>query len=285
MRIIIISDIKGECESVIPYGLHLAKSLESEVDILHVIDSRTLHGVQSSYSDSQTVAPGNKLSHEDIVKREKKHAELELDKLLSGEASRVNYPLKINIVIEEGSLESIIRKQLKSAKDCLLLVNSVQDMFIFQSKQEIVNTIYKLDTVSLLAPPGYSFKEMRNVFLLSYPSPKHINKIKMNISFLKDFKPTINAVNFANMRDYDRILRKNKTLEGIIKDRFTPFAFKMDTVAGSNYVSVLASYIEKNNPDLILILKNRKSYFYSIFKKRRNKQLIEAINVPVLFMK
>lgn len=285
MKIIIISDIKGESDSVIYYGLHLAKSLESEVDILHVVDSRTLHGVQSSYSDSQTVAPGNKLSHEVIVKREKKHAKLKLDKLLSSEASRLNYPLKIKIIIEEGSLENKIRNLLKLNNECLLLVNSMQDNFIFHSRQEVLNTLYNLNTISLLVPPGYSFKEMKNLFLLSYPTPKLINRIKMNISFLKDFKPIINAVNFVSIRDYDRMEQKNKTLEGIIKDRFTPFAFKMDTVAGNNYVSDLASFIEKNNPDLILNQINRKSYFYSIFQKRRNKQLIEAINVPVLFMK
>lgn len=285
MKIIIISDIKGECDSVIPYGLHLAKSLELEVDILHIIDPRTIQGVQSAYSDSQTVSPGKKLSHAEIVEREKNHAEMQLDKKLSIEASKLNYPLKINTIIEEGSLESKIRKQLISDKECLFLMNSMQDMFIFQSKREILDIVYNLNTVFLLVPPGYSYKEIRNVFLLSYPTPKKINKIKINISFLKDFKPTINAVNIVRVRDYVSIQRKDKVLEGIIKDRFTPFDFKMNTVEGNNYIHVLAGFIEKNNPDLILNLTNRKSFFYSILQKKRNKQLIEDINVPVLFMR
>lgn len=285
MKVIIISDIKSKSKSVIPFGLNLAKKLESEVDILHVIDSRTLHGVQSSYSDSQTIVPGSKLSYEDILKREKIQAEIALDKILSMEASKLNYPIKINTIIDEGSLESKIRKQLKSDKECLFLINSMQDMFIFHSKREILDTVYNINTSFLLVPPGYNYKEMNKLFLLSYPTPKKINKVKINISFLKDFKPIINAVNIVRVRDYDRAQQKDKALEGIIKDRFTPFDFKMNTVEGENYIPVLAGFIEKNNPDLILNLTNRKSFFYGILQKKRNKQLIEDINVPVLFMK
>ena len=52
MRITIISDIKGNAESIIPYGLNLAKHLKGEVNLVHVIDSRMAQGVSSMYADS-----------------------------------------------------------------------------------------------------------------------------------------------------------------------------------------------------------------------------------------
>lgn len=69
--------------------------MECELDIVHAIDSRSYHRMLSSYADSQTITPGNKLSHDEIMRREKKSAQKALDKMLSKEASKLNYPLKM----------------------------------------------------------------------------------------------------------------------------------------------------------------------------------------------
>ena len=83
MRIIIISDVKGQTQSIIPYGLDLAKYLESEVEIFHLVDSRIQQGVSSVYGDSHSITPGKKLSHPEIIEREKQQIEKELDQMLS----------------------------------------------------------------------------------------------------------------------------------------------------------------------------------------------------------
>jgi hypothetical protein len=59
-RIVLISDISGESESIIPWGLNLGKHTGSEVDILHIIDPRDKQGVESPVSDSQSITPGDK---------------------------------------------------------------------------------------------------------------------------------------------------------------------------------------------------------------------------------
>ena len=80
-RIILISDISGESESIIPWGLNLGKHTGSEVDILHIIDPREKHGVESPVSDSQSISPDGKLTREEILKREKGKVEQALQGL------------------------------------------------------------------------------------------------------------------------------------------------------------------------------------------------------------
>jgi nucleotide-binding universal stress UspA family protein len=285
MKTIIISDIKGKVDSIIPYGLNLAKCLESEVVIVHIIDTRTLQGVQSSYSDSQTIAPGNKLSHQKIIEREKKHAEMKLDKILSKEASKLNYPLKIKTIVEEGSTVVNIRNLVKTDKECILLVNSVSDGFIFHSKQEIMDTIYNIGAVSFLIPPGQDFEEFKNIYLISDLVPEKLSKIKKEISFFERFKPTIHGLNIVKPKNYEKRKLKSEILEGIIKDRFTPFRFEEKILAGNKYTEVLSEYIKKNNPDLIMNLLNKKSLFKRFLQKKRNEILINNTNVPVLLVK
>lgn len=55
MKTIIISDIEGKSESIIPYGLHIRKHTRSEADILHIIDPRKQQGTGSSYADSKSI--------------------------------------------------------------------------------------------------------------------------------------------------------------------------------------------------------------------------------------
>lgn len=284
MKTIIISDIKGKEKSIIPYGLNLAKKLECEVDILHIIDSRSLHGVQSAYSDSQSVTPGKKLSHQEIIEREKKHAEMELDKILSSEASRLNYPLKINTVVVEGSTEKKIREQLKTESDTVLLINSEQDNFIFHSQSEILDIIYNLDTATLLVSGGASFHDFNNVFLLSNPAPRKIIGIKKKISFLKVFSPVINAIHIVRAKNYDRLMQKDKILESIRQDRFTPFEFKAITLSGKKFIPTLTDFIERETPDLIMNLMNRKSIFKRMIQKKRYKKIISSTGVPFLLL-
>ncbi len=92
----IISDIEGKADSIIPYGLRLGKHTETEVDIIHIIDPRNKQGATSPFADSKSITPGRVMPHDYILAREQNRASKAIEKLLSGEASRLNYPLKID---------------------------------------------------------------------------------------------------------------------------------------------------------------------------------------------
>jgi len=285
MKTIIISDIKGKTDSIIPYGLNLAKNLESEVDILHIIDSRTQQGVQSAYSDSQTVVPGEKMSHEEIVEREKDFAKKELDKILSKEASRLNYPLKINTIVEEDSVEKKIKEQVNSDPQCLVLVNSVHDNFIFHSQEEILEVISNLKAIPLMVPGGQDYKDLKDILLISDFTSKDITLVKDKIGFLDGFKPVINAVDIARPNNFEKKESKSKALEGVIKDRLTPFKTELNIITGSKYTDTILDYIDHKKPDLVMLLKNKESLFTRMLQKKRNEKLIKNITVPVLYLK
>lgn len=285
MKTIIISDIKGKTESIIPYGLNLAKNLESEVDILHIIDPRTQQGVQSAYSDSQTFVPGEKMSHDEIVKREKDFAEKKLDKILSKEASRLNYPLKINTIIEEDSVEKRLKEHVSSESNCLVLVNSVHDNFIFHSQDEILDVISDLKAIPLMVPGGHEYKDLKEILMITDLTSKDINLVKDKVGFLNNFKPVINAVDIARPNNYEQKESKGKALEDLIKDRLTPFKIELNIITGKKYTDTVLDYIDHKKPDLVMFLKNKQSLFARLLQKKRTEKLIKNITVPVLLVK
>ena len=119
MKIIIISDLNSRWETIIPYGLNLAKNLEAEVDLLHIIDPRENQAQYTSYSDSQSITPGSTLSQDEVIQRERNLAELKMDKALSAEVSRLNYPLKVNRIIESSSIDDQLDKMAEENPDSL----------------------------------------------------------------------------------------------------------------------------------------------------------------------
>src|SRR5690554_4230105 len=104
MKTIILSDIKGSARSVIPFGLNLAKAMNSEVVVVHVIDPRINQANYSSFSDSQSLSPGEPQGHDETGRKELTVVESELDTFLNRESSRVNYPLKVESLVKVGNL-------------------------------------------------------------------------------------------------------------------------------------------------------------------------------------
>jgi hypothetical protein len=145
MKAVVISDMKKE-KSIIPYALNLCKHIESEVEIIHTIDTRVQHGLSSSYADSQSISPGEKMSHTSIIEREKHQTKNKLDKILSKEASKLNYPLKINTIIENGSIESQLKSRIKRHPNSLIITNKDPDKYFFGSYKELLDVLQGLNT-------------------------------------------------------------------------------------------------------------------------------------------
>ena len=90
MKTIIISDIRGGFNSIIPYGLRLARTMESSVTVVHVIDPRVSQAQYSSYSDSHSLTPGEPMGYNETTNKEVTTINSELENYLSRETSRLN---------------------------------------------------------------------------------------------------------------------------------------------------------------------------------------------------
>ncbi len=283
MKIIIISDIRSKSESIIPFGLKLARQLKSMVDIIHTIDSRTEHAVPSSYSDSQTFAlDGKKLSYKETMEREKRTAKLLLDKLISHDASNLHYPLKVNIIIEENSIEQKIRDYLNKGCSYLFLLSSKPDGHIFTTMGEIFDAVNETGAKSLIIPPGQEYNAFKNFLIPADFSSSDFKKYKQILFLLRSFKPLINAVGVLKTRNN----AEAEAIEAKWKNEALKY-FKVDTLEtilleGNDYPDSLVNYINRNKPDLILLFYKKENILKSLFSESTSLKIIKRIETPVL---
>lgn len=281
MKTIIISDINGKSESIIPYGLNLAKTIETEVDILHPVDPRTNQGEYSSLSDSKSITPGHTYSQKEIIQREKNKAQIKLDKLLSSEASRLNYPLKINTVIKEGTISEMIQEESKKSIDFIFVVNIEPDENVFLSQSEILSTAKNNKAVFILVPPETSFKNYKNVLLPINFSSASINKFIALKFFFQQFNPVVNAVDVAKKSDYVGLELKSQNWKTLLADLEIASNIRVNTLKGEDYVQTIMNYMTRNNHDLLMLLHEKQNSVRNIFKKNELEEILKRVKIPV----
>lgn len=279
MKVFIISDIKSKAESIIPYGLRLATCLEAEVEIIHIIDSRMQQGVSSNYGDSGTVTPANKLSHDEIIEREKGTAGKELDDFLSREKSRLNYPLKVNVCIELNSIENKITEDLNNDPSAIMVVNKEADDYIFLSQKEIIDVCKDFKGLSLIVPPGTEFEKFTNILLPSALQPDDLENYQYLTDFIRYFQPVVNVVAHSDEKNEDEIDLWVKKIETV----FPSASVSLKLIDPGNFDDEFIDYTEMLEPDLVLVFRKERSLLKSLFEKELFAKLLDQTSAPILF--
>ncbi len=280
MKTFIISDIKKDA-SMIPYALNLCKHTESEVEIIHTIDTRIQQGVTTQFADSQTISPGEKLSRDNLFEREKKQSARKLDQILSREASRLNYPLKINTLIEMGSIESKLIERVKKYPDSLVIANKDPDNYFFDSYNELLNVLCELKNLSLLVPANYPFKEFEKVLIITDFSGEELVDYTPVFNFLNQFSPLVSAIDM----DYHNFPGKEVKSQGWLKTaRDMMPELKVTTAVLDKHKkdNALSDYMDRNKPDLIVVFKQKQNFLKRIFTRNNDEKLVQQVNRPFM---
>ncbi len=284
MKIILVSDVNSEHKSIIPYGLKLAAALKAEVTVVHMIDTRSQHGAASSYADSHTISPGGKLSFEEVIKRDKSQAKKNLDDVLSSETSRLNYPLKVDTIIEQDSVVDILERLTSEENVSLVVYPAKPDHHTFAYEKEIVKTCKEVGTLSLLVPPGYDFKPLENNVLLTDYSDEDNEQYKDISAVMSAFHPRITGLAVVENDDERKKMNgsghawKEKT-----NTLFQDAAVEADTAEGENEYEAIAGYIQRDGFNSMILCRRKKSALKRLFKSDDIHVLVEKVNVPVLY--
>jgi hypothetical protein len=284
MRTIIISDITETSESIIPYGLNVAKYAETKVDVVHYFDPALVQGVYSPISDSQSITSGQKLSHEEILHREKGITHDKISLLLSREASALNYPLRVNTITEIGDTEKTISSQVKEYDNSLVITGPKPGSSMAVNLQELLLMIRNLDVRILIVPPGKKFIKPNTCCLVTDLLAEGNTKIKKLFHWINPLVTKIFTSAVVRINPYTN---HEKDVEEW-KAAINPYAEKVHSASPviihvDDIDIAFDGICERKNPDMVVLPKNKNSYFSQyLFADHNVKKLIESIRIPVL---
>lgn len=282
MKTIIISDIHSDSETVIPYGLRVGRAFETETDVLHIIDSRLHQGKYSSVSDSQSITPGNKFSQKEIIEREKGIAWKKMDKILSAEGSRLNYPLKVNRVIVENTVEEEIVQRAGNEKPNIFVISAEPDGTIFQSLEEILSVFKKAGAIAIVVPPKKEYTNWEKIVLPVDFDHDDITRFT-DLKFVIDkFEPLVNVVSVTKDSNYFNMELKSKTWVKNAIQSFLPASVKTNVLKGNDFAETVTKFVNRNQPDLVMLFRRKQNKVESIFLDDAVIKMVKHVKVPLL---
>jgi hypothetical protein len=284
MKTILISDVGGKQETIIPYALNLTKHIDNTIDIVHVFDPRVQQGVSSAYADSQSFQVGEKLSHNKIIEREVSQTRLILDKLLSIEASKLNFPLRVNTIVEENSIENLLLTLIRVDEPSIIISSSVLEGTILTDLDESLELAKIFNNLSLIITPGSKFSVPKKILIL-YDFELGINDgIFKVLDYLKPLKPHIDVVDVAEKDKYPEMVKKSEAWKQVANNYMNAsLPISTNILTGNQQAEVLSRFILKNNYDLVAIPKHMKaSPGINVFSRDLSKQLVESLDIPVI---
>jgi hypothetical protein len=284
MRTIILSDISETSNSIIPYGLHIGKHTQTKVDVLHCFNPVIVQGYYSPYSDSQSITPGKKLSHDEVLQREKGIINDKLSQLLSKEASLLNYPLRVYTITEIGDTNDCISGIIKKHNNPLIITGTKPASSMTSNLKDLLKILFNYNVMIMIIPPGKKFIKPKTCCLLTNLDAEGNSTIKKLFEWLDPLVTkvfTSAVVRFNQRSNHDKA--KNDW-----KKALQPYSDKTDiTSLAVTYVDDLNIAFEhicgRKNFDMIIMPKNRDSFFSEyLFHDDNAKQLTESLNKPVL---
>lgn len=285
MKTILISDIKGEHESIIPYGMNFAKYSNDKVKVVHVVDPRKHHAVSSAYSDSQSFEVGEKLSPKAIINREIDRARTDLDRLLSSEASRLNYPLRVEVSVTDNSIEKQLEKETQHEDDLLFLTSSKPDGTVIDDLEEFLQITNSYKNYSLLIPPGLEFKKPEKALVLYDFNTKEDQNIFSLLLFLSKYELSLDVVDVCVKKDFIEMQVKSELWKqtAINQFRSRDIWFSTNILEGDNKVKTIVDFAKRNLFDMVIVSRQNPNIINkNVFSTSGVKQLISELNIPIL---
>jgi nucleotide-binding universal stress UspA family protein len=233
-------------------------------------------------SDSQSITPGSKFSQKEIIEREKGIAWKKMDKILSAEGSRLNYPLKVNRVIVENTVEDEIVKRAGEEKPNIFVISAEPDGAIFQSIEEILSVLKKAGAIAIVVPPQKEYTDWEKIVLPVDFDHDDITRFT-DLKFVIDkFDPLVNVVSVTKDSNYFNMELKSKTwVKNAIKS-FLPASVKTNVLKGNDFAETVTKFVNRNKPDLVMLFRRKQNTIESIFLDDAVTKMVKHVNIPVL---
>jgi hypothetical protein len=284
MKTILISDVGAKKESIIPYGLNFTKHIHDSINIIHVVDPRQQHANSSAYADSQSFEVGRKLSHSEVFEREKHQARLKLDKMLSKEASKLNFPLRVNTIVEQNNIKNSLSKEVGIDEPSVIISNSAFNGTNFYDFDDFLESTRTFNNLLLIVPPGYKFSIPKKILIQYDFDLGQIEGIYKVMETLKPFKSHLTVADVACANKYVELESKSTAWKQMAKDHIgEDLRITTNILNSKNYELAFLDFIRSNNYELAAFNKNTKlSSGFGFYSRNIAKHMVDKLNIPVI---
>ncbi len=275
MKSIILSDIDHEDKGIIPWSLKFAKELKSEVNVIHVIDTRDIHGIYTPYSDSKSVTPGVE-SFDEVLEKEKKTASDFLSKHVGRVTSTLDFPLKTDYEVRVGPLDELIIAESHKPEHGLLMISSSPQGKAWSTSDDIFYIVANADNPVLLVPSKIDYKKPEKILFLTHLDDSEPESLDSALNLLQPFDHQMIALNISGKNDAKEYITENKAWKKV-SDQLDDIYSQEETDPES-----IQAFVVKQGVDMIILIEKKRNILQRLVSKSMTEKLAQQIELPIL---
>jgi nucleotide-binding universal stress UspA family protein len=283
-QILILTDLSDSSEGYINYGVQVAKDLFKSVLLLHVINTEIYslrvreEILDMTNNEVQIIQEYVKQQQRQSIRKIKKYIKEINSKLL-------NAPL-IDYIIETGIEADIVRDLVLDNKDKIDMImlrkeNEDNDYFIDITKYDIIR---KAPCPVWILPFKSNYHSIQRIIYATDYIEEDVPTLKKLVRTFGCYNPDITALHITNNVDFNEKVKKFG-FQDLVTERTGYDRINVKTLSNKDeedIVSIVNSYASLDNADLIVILKENRSFLSSIFEPDPTKKILAQSNIPVL---
>lgn len=275
-KILIPTDFSETSKNSVIYAFELARQLQFEVDLIHVLEIYKYAAGTSEAELISTILPSENIQEmEDLAKNS-------FESFMSEIRSEINIHVPYQTRVVSGHLvnEIIVQSTFAKYGFLVLAVSSTQDLATRFTHNTISAILSDAGSPVIIVPSNYKFKGIQKVVLATDFNSADLDIIQQFLINFKLLNPELTILHVTNKNIDFKIELKMAGMKQLVYEKI-----KYDKV---NYKLVFAKNIvqgiieETSEADLLIILKEHEGFIKSLFEASKVEKITHYLKIPML---
>lgn len=278
---LLLLDSYKNIEDLIAYAFSFSNRAKRDLRIIYVFDfdwMRQSYVIGSSGPVNTSLVAAEKNAREEFKVAEKKIREV------AGEYIKkhaVNVPFEIDV--SEINRIDVVQDEQKKNPGMMLLISNHQSYS--EASGGVIgypNLVEHVSCPVFVIPEGTKYSVMENVLFATSYHPEDLESLQ-HLTELLENTPDVHYTILHNQKDFDFVEKLKwigfqKMAEEATGNENLDFKLKTE----KNMVSAIQAFANEKDPDLLVMLKEKRGFFEELFSTSETKSVLTHFHKPVL---
>jgi hypothetical protein len=278
---LLLLDSYKNIEDLIVYSLSFSNRLKRDLEIIYVFDFEWM--LQSFMIGSAGPLDPKLLAVEKNAKKEFDVAKAKISEIATSYTKENPVDISFGIHVSELNRVDLVKDEAENIPELILLISNHQSYS--EASGGMVgypNLVEHVGCPVFVIPENISQPVMKNVVYASNYHPEDFDFLKHLSSLMEDAGDATITV-LHNEKDYDFGEKlKWKGYTQLAKEEVGYEKLKFILKTKKDMVAAIDEYAGESNPDVLVILNEKRGFFEEIFSRSRTKSVLTHFHKPVL---
>jgi hypothetical protein len=207
-----------------------------------------------------------------------------LNKYVDAINEKMSNRLFVDVASEIGFAVNTANDLISNNKVQMIVLEGQQDEGFWSQTSTNMDIVESVNCPVWIIPKDAVYKPFTDIVYATDYKKEDIDSLKRLIKTFPHYSPNITALHITNSIDFEERVKKAGFVEMLQKQTaYKPLWVK--AVYQSNHddlTELLNEFALKNKADLLVLLKENKSFFKRIFNTSKTKEILKSTMLPVL---